>query len=396
VTVRISRKAASISDSLTLAIDARFKAMVAAGDDAVSFGTGEPDFLTPGPVCDAGIAAIRDGAHKYTPSSGTIELRRAVAAAILRDGGAKYSPEEVVVTGGAKQAVYEALAVVLDDGDEVLIPSPYWLSYPEMVRSLGGVPVFVPCREEDGWRLDAAVLEKAAGPRARALIINSPNNPTGAVASREELAAAAEVCRRKDLVVVSDEIYEKMVYDGAVNTSFASLSDDARSRTVTVGGVSKTYAMTGWRIGWAAGPALLMKAFGNLQSHLTSNPAAVSQRAALNALTGEQGTVDGMVRTFDERRRLVVSLLKAIPGTSLAVPRGAFYVFMRVDSHYGRRPGLQGSVAFCEALLEERKVACVPGSAFGDDRYIRLSYATSSEKIEKGIRRIAEFVEGLR
>jgi len=395
MTVRISRKIASIADSLTLSIDARYKAMVAAGEDAVSFGTGEPDFLTPGPVCEAGILAIREGAHKYTPSSGTIDLRRAVADAIARDGGAKYEPGQVVITGGAKQAVYEALAVALDDGDEVLIPSPYWLSYPEMVRSLGGVPVFVPCREEDGWRLHAEDVAKAAGPRARVLILNSPNNPTGAVASREDLLAVAEVCREKDLVVVSDEIYEKMVYDGVVNTSFASLSDDARERTVTVGGVSKTYAMTGWRIGWAAGPAAFMKAFGNLQSHLSSNAAAVSQRAALNALTGEQGTVDGMVRTFDERRRLVVDLIGKIPGVSLAVPHGAFYVFVRVDSHYGRRPGVDGSVAFCEALLEERKVACVPGSAFGDDRYIRLSYATSPEKIRRGIGLIAQFVEGL-
>ena len=393
--LRIGKKVAALSDSLTLAIDARYKSMVQAGEDAVSFGTGEPDFPTPAPICEAGAKAIREGFTKYTASSGTPELRRAVADTLARDSGARYDPSQVVVTSGAKQACYEALAVLVDEGDEVLIPSPYWLSYPEMALAVGAKPVFVPCSEEDGWRLRAEAVAKAGGRRARALVLNSPNNPTGAVWPREDMEAVAEVCRERDLAVVSDEIYEKMVYDGARNTCFASLSPDALARTVTVGGVSKTYAMTGWRIGWAAGPAVLMRALGNLQSHLTSNPAAVSQRAALKALTGEQGTVEGMVRTFDERRRLVVRLLRGIPGTSLSVPRGAFYVFVRVDGFYGRRPGLAGSVAFCEALLEERKVACVPGSAFGDDRYVRLSYATSAEKIEKGIGRFAEFVAGL-
>lgn len=396
MTVRLSRKVTGLSDSLTLAIDARYKAMVAAGEDAVSFGTGEPDFPTPAAVCEAGLQAIRDGYHKYTPSSGLPELRRAVADSLRTGSGVSYDPSEVVITGGAKQAVYEALAVLLDEGDEALIPSPYWLSYPEMVLSLGGRPVFVPCREEDGWRLRAEDLARAGGPRARVLVLNSPNNPTGAVASREDLAAVAEVCREKGLAVVSDEIYEKMVYGGARNTCFASLSPDARARTVTVGGVSKTYAMTGWRIGWAAGPKAVMAAFGNLQSHLASNAAAVSQRAAFHALTADQGPVLEMVGTFERRRDLVVRLARGIPGVDLAPPRGAFYVFLRVDGHYGKRPGVDGSVGFCEALLEERKVACVPGSAFGDDRYIRLSYATSEERIEKGIRRIVQFVEGLR
>jgi aspartate aminotransferase len=393
--VRIGRKVAALSDSLTLAIDARYKAMVQAGEDAVSFGTGEPDFPTPAPVCEAGIKAVRDGFTKYTPSSGLPELRKAVAEALARDSGAKYEPSQVVITGGAKQAVYEALATLTDDGDEVLIPSPYWLSYPEMAVSVGAKPVFIPCSEEDGWRLRPEALERAAGPRARVLILNSPGNPTGAVFSREDLQGVAEVCRAKDLAVVSDEIYDRMVYDGARNVCFASLSPDALGRTVTVGGVSKTYAMTGWRIGWAAGPKAVMGPFGNLQSHLTSNAAAVCQKAALAALTGDQSTVDAMVAAFDERRKLVVRLLAAIPGVKLAPPRGSFYVFVRVDGFYGRRPGLNGSVAFCESLLEERKVACVPGSAFGDDRYIRLSYATSTEKIEKGCRRIREFVEGL-
>lgn len=396
MTIPIGRKAAALSDSLTLAIDARFKAMVAAGEDAVSFGTGEPDFPTPAPVCEAGIRGIREGHHKYTPSSGAMDLRKAVAASIQRDSGVAYEPSQVVVTGGAKQAVYEALAVLLDEGDEVLVPRPYWLSYPEMVRAVGGVPVDVPCGEEDGWRLRAEEVAKAAGPRARVLVLNSPNNPTGAVFSREDLRAVAEVCRERNLAVVSDEIYGRMVYDGARTVSFASLSDDARERTVTVGGVSKTYAMTGWRIGWAAGPKGVMKALGNLQSHLTSNPAAVSQRAALEALTGDQGEVGRMVDTFAERRTLVAGLLASIPGVRLAPPRGAFYVFVRVDGFYGRRPGIDGSVAFCEALLEEQKVACVPGSAFGDDRYIRLSYATSAEKIRKGCGRIAAFAAGLR
>ena len=393
--VRIGRKAASLSDSLTLAIDARYKALVQAGEDAVSFGTGEPDFPTPAPICEAGIQSIRSGFTKYTPSSGIPDLRKAIAAALERDCGVRYPSTDVVVTSGAKQAVYEALAVLLDEGDEVLLPAPYWLSYPEMARALGAVPVPVPCREEDGWRLRAEAVEKAAGPRARVLVLNSPNNPTGAVLERSDLEAVAEVCRRRDLAVVSDEIYDRMVYDGARNTCFASISEDARSRTVTVSGVSKTYAMTGWRIGWAAGPSAVMGPLGNLQSHLSSNAAAASQKAALAALTGEQGTVGEMVRSFDARRRLVTELLNAIPGIRLEAPRGAFYVFVRVDGFYGRKKGISGSVAFCEALLEERRVACVPGSVFGDDRYIRLSYATSEERIRKGIERIGLFVGGL-
>ena len=393
--VRIGRKAASLSDSLTLAIDARFKALVQAGEDAVSFGTGEPDFPTPAPICEAGIQSIKSGFTKYTPSSGIPDLRKAIAAALERDCGVRYPSTDIVVTSGAKQAVYEALAVLLDEGDEVLLPAPYWLSYPEMARALGAVPVPVPCREEDGWRLRAEAVDKAAGPRARVLVLNSPNNPTGAVLERSDLEAVAEVCRRRDLAVVSDEIYDRMVYDGARNTCFASISEDARSRTVTVSGVSKTYAMTGWRIGWAAGPSAVMGPLGNLQSHLSSNAAAASQKAALAALTGEQGTVGEMVRSFDARRRLVTDLLNGIPGIRLEAPRGAFYVFVRVDGFYGRKKGISGSVAFCEALLEERRVACVPGSVFGDDRYIRLSYATSEERIRKGIERIGLFVGGL-
>jgi aspartate aminotransferase len=394
--VRIGRKVASLSDSLTLAIDARYKALVQAGQDAVSFGTGEPDFPTPLTICEAGTRAIREGHTKYTPSNGIPELRKAIAATLDRDSGVRYDPAQVVVSSGAKQACYEALAVLLDEGDEALVPAPYWLSYPEMVRAVGGVSVPVPCREEDGWRLRPEAVEKAAGPRARVLVLNSPNNPTGAVLAREDLAAVAEVCRRRDLAVVSDEIYDRMVYGGARNTCFASLSDDARSRTVTVGGVSKTYAMTGWRIGWAAGPAEVVKALGNLQSHLTSNAAAPSQRAALEALTGEQASVDSMVKAFDGRRRLVTDLLNAIPGIRLSPPEGAFYVFVRVDGFYGKRKGLDGSVRFCEELLEEHRVACVPGVVFGDDRYVRLSYATSEERIRTGIGRIAKFLAGLR
>jgi aspartate aminotransferase len=393
--VRIGKKVASLSDSLTLAIDARYKAMVQAGEDAVSFGTGEPDFPTPAPICEAGVQAIRDGFTKYTPSSGLPELRKAIADVLARDSGAKYGPDQVVVTSGAKQACYEALAVLTDEGDEVLIPSPYWLSYPEMAVAVGARPVFVPTSEEDGWRLRPEALAKAAGPRARVLVLNSPNNPTGAVLSREDLLGVAEVCRERNLAVVSDEIYDRMVYDGARNTCFASLSADALARTVTVGGVSKTFAMTGWRIGWAAGPKEVMKPFGNLQSHLSSNATAVSQKAAHAALVGDGAGVAGMVQAFDARRALVVRLLNAIPGIRIEAPRGAFYVFVRVDSLYGRKGGPTGSVSFCEALLESRKVACVPGSAFGDDRYVRLSYAASEERIARGIGRIREFAEAL-
>ncbi len=393
--LHVSRRVAGLSDALTLRINARYKELVAKGEDAVTFGTGEPDFDTPGPVREAAVKAIREGFTKYTPSSGMPALCEAVARKLERENGVAYAPSEVVITNGAKQALYEALHTLCEEGDEVLVPAPYWLSYPEMARAVGAVPVVVPCREEDGWRLRAEAVARAGSKRARVLVLNSPNNPTGAVFEREDLQAVAEVCRERDLAVLSDEIYERMVYDGAVNTCFASLSPDARARTITVGGVSKTYAMTGWRIGFAAGPAGVMAALGSLQSHLTSNAASISQRAALEALTGDQSAVGTMVAEFDARRRLMVERLQAIPRARLVPPRGAFYVFLRTDPFYGKR-GIDGSAALCEALLEEEKVACIPGAAFGADTHVRLSYATSRANIDKGCERIGRFLGSLR
>ncbi len=394
--LHIGRRVRDLSDALTLAINARYKAMVAAGEDAVSFGTGEPDFDTPGHVREAARRAIDEGFTRYTPSSGIPALREAVAKRLRERNGVPSEASRVVVTNGAKQALYQAFQTLVDEGDDVLVPSPYWLSYPEMARAAGANTVVVPCDESDGWRLRAEAVDRAAGPRARVLVLNSPNNPTGAVMARADLEALAEVCRRRDIAVVSDEIYEDMIYDGATAVSFASLSDDAAARTVTVGGVSKSYAMTGWRIGWAAGPAEVMAAFGNLQSHLTSNAASISQRAALAALTGDQSPLADMVARFDERRRVMIEILSAMPGVTLVPPRGAFYVFLRVDAFYGRRPGVDGSVPFCEALLEEKKVALVPGVVFGSDAHVRLSYATSLEQIRKGCARIGEFLAALR
>jgi aspartate aminotransferase len=393
--LHIAKRAAGLSDALTLAINARFKALQAQGADAVSFGTGEPDFDTPEPIREAGIQAIRAGKTRYTPSSGIPELRKAIADRVRKDNGVAYDPSQILVTHGAKQALYQAMQVLCEEGDEILLPSPYWLSYPEMARAAGATPVTIPCDEADGWRLRADAVAKAGTSRARVLVLNSPNNPTGAVWSREDLAAVAEVCRRRDLAVISDEIYERMVYGGAVNTCFASLSDDARARTVTVSGVSKSYAMTGWRIGWAAAPKEVAAAMGNLQSHLTSNTPHICQDAAVAALTGDQAPTAAMVKEFEARRTAIVDALSAIEGASLVRPEGAFYVFLRVDSFY-REGGIRGSMALCEALLEEEKVACIPGAAFGSDAHIRFSYATSLANIRKGCERVARFLSKLR
>jgi aspartate aminotransferase len=394
--LHIAARASGLSDALTLAINNRYKALVAAGEDAISFGTGEPDFETPDAIREAAIAAVRAGFTRYTPSSGMPPLREAVAKRLRERNGIPMDASRVIITNGAKQALYEAFHCLLDEGDELLIPSPYWLSYPEMARALGAVPVPVRCRESDGWRIDIGALEAACSPRSRVLVLNSPNNPTGAVLSREELEAVAAICKKRDLAVVSDEIYEDLVYDGAKSLSFAALGPDAAARTVTVGGVSKSYAMTGWRIGWAAGPAEVIGAMGSLQSHLTSNAASISQKAALEAVSGDQSGIATMVATFDDRRRAMIQALQAIEGTSLVAPRGAFYCFLRVDGLYGKRAGIDNSMAFCEALLEEERVACIPGSVFGTDAHVRFSYATSRENVVRGCARVAAFVGRLR
>lgn len=396
--MRVSDRARAISPSLTLALIGKTKALKAAGRDIVSFGAGEPDFPTPRNVREAAARAIEAGHTKYTEEAGILDLRRAIVAHYKNRWNLAYDPADAIVSTGAKQAIYNAIQALVNAGDEVLIPQPSWLSYPEMVKSAGGVPVLVDCPEEHGFKLRPQTLLAAceAHPSARLLIFNGVSNPTGCVHSPADQRALAEVSIQRDLTVISDEIYERMVYGGASTAPFASTHPGARARTICVSGVSKTFSMTGWRIGYAVGPSEAIAAMKTLQGQSTSNACSISQHAALEAITGDQAEIEKMIEEFGRRRDRMVALLRAIPGISLTTPEGAFYVFPRVASYYGRRPGITGSVTLAEAILEEAGVAVVPGAPFGSDAHIRLSYACSMADIDKGMARLAEFFAGLR
>jgi aspartate aminotransferase len=389
----LGRRAQSLQPSATLAVDARAKALIASGVDIVNLTAGEPDFPTPPIPSRAGQDAIAEGFTRYTPTAGIAELRAAIAAKLREDNGLEYRADQVVVSNGAKQSVYNALMVLLDPGDEVLIPSPAWVSYPEMVRLADGVPVTVDT-EPAAYRLDPKALAAAISPRTKAIIINSPSNPTGAVYSNEELREVARLAVENDLYVISDEIYEKLVY-GAEFLSIASLGSEILARTITVNGFSKAYAMTGWRMGYAAAAPVLAEAMANLQSQCTSGASSISQRAALAALRGDQAPLEEMRLQFDRRRRFVVDRLTAMPGVRVdAVPEGAFYVFPRVSDLYGERggtPSIEGSMDFAQRLLEEARVAVVPGLPFGSDNHIRLSYSDSLDRLSEGMDRLEAF-----
>jgi len=397
--MRLSEKCLGIAPSLTLEIDAKAKAMKAAGEDVIGFGAGEPDFDTPEYIKQAAIEALKAGKTKYTPASGTVALKKAVADKLLRDNGLVYDPSQIVISNGAKHALFNALAAILNPGDEVIIPSPCWVSYPELVRITGGVSVFVPAKEEDGFIPKAEDLAKAVTGRTKAIILNSPNNPCGYVLPEEVLRDIAKLAVEKDLFVISDEIYEKLVYDGTRHVSIASFGQEIQERTILVNGMSKAYSMTGWRIGYTASAPALAKAMGNLQSHVTSNPNSIAQHASVAALTGPQDELFAMVQEFDGRRKRMVERINAIDGLSCRTPKGAFYVLMNISSAFGKSCGgrkMNGSLDFCAALLEAEKVAMVPGVAFEAEGYCRLSYATSRENIEKGIDRLANFMSKLK
>ncbi len=383
-----------IQPSATLALVARTAELRAEGRDIVSFGAGEPDFPTPANIRAAGARAIEEGRTRYTAVAGVIELRRAITAAYASRWDLAYAPNDVVVTCGAKQALFNALLALLDPGDRVLVPAPYWVSYPEMVKAAGGTPVIVPCRHDDGFRLRPDTLRRL-GKGARVLLFNGISNPTGAVHDRGEIAAIAEVARELDLAVVSDEIYENLVYDGADSAAFAAVSADARSRAILVSGVSKTYAMTGWRIGWAAGPSDVIGAMRKLQGQSTSNACSISQWAALEALSGPQDEILAMVVEFQRRRDRMLQLLRAIPGIDVETPGGAFYVMPRVDGFFGRRDGVDDCMSLAAGLLDEAGVAVVPGAPFGAPEHVRLSYACSMEDIERGVQRLASYLSEL-
>ncbi len=390
--MKIARRVQDVRESLTLALTAKAKAMKEDGIDVIGFGAGEPDFDTPEPIKQRAIAEIAAGNTKYTPASGTPALKKAVADKLRRDQGLEYAPGQIIVSCGAKHSLYNIFMSIVDDGDEVIIPAPYWLSYPEMVTMAGGRSVFVEATVEQQYKITPAQLEAAITPRTVAFLINSPSNPTGMVYTRQELEGLAAVLERHpQVVIISDEIYEKLVYEGVEHVSIAQLSPALKERTLVVNGMSKAYSMTGWRLGYVAGPLEIVKAMGRLQSHSTSNPTTFCMPAAITAIEQCEGDIKRMVAAFDERRREMVRLLNAMAGVRCPAPRGAFYTFPDVSATYGRL-GVSGSIAFAEKLLAEARVSVVPGEPFGDDHCIRLSYATSMDKIQKGLERLAKFL----
>jgi aspartate aminotransferase len=395
--MKLSARASRIKPSATLAVTARAQALQAKGVDVISFGAGEPDFDTPEHVKQAAVEALRRGETKYTAVGGTAALKKAIAHRLEVDHGVRYGPEEIVVGCGAKQVLFNLFFALLDPGDEVIIPAPYWVSYPEMVAVADGRPVIVPTHAEEGFRLSPARLAEAITQRTRAFLLNSPSNPTGATYSAEELRELAEVCVERGVLVVSDEIYSALVYDGRAPLCVASFSEEVRRGTVVVGGASKAYAMTGWRIGYGCGPAPLIRAMTDLQGQSTSNPNSIAQAAAIAAFGGPQDCVAAMVRAFEERRNRMLERLAAIPGVRCARPGGAFYVFPDVSrfawsSALGER---RGSDALCEFLIDRHQIALVSGAAFGADGHVRLSYATSMENIELGLDRLEEGLRAL-
>lgn len=397
--VRIAGRMSQIKPSPTLAITAKAKALKAQGVDVVGFGAGEPDFDTPEHIKEAAVKALKEGFTKYTPVPGTDELRQAVADQLARDYGLEYAKEEIIISCGAKHSLYNIAMVLFEPGDEVIIPSPYWVTYPAQVYIAEATPVIVETLEENGFKLTPEQLEEAITPKTRALILNYPSNPTGASYTREELEKLAEVALKHDIWVISDEIYDKIIYDGFQHVPFATLSPEVKARTLLVNGVSKTYSMTGWRIGWVAGNKDVVAAMNKLQSQSTSNPTSIAQSAAYAALTGPQDCVAEMVKAFKERRDYIVQRLNAMEGVSCFNPQGAFYVFPSFAGLYGRRYRervINNSLDFADYLLNEFKVAIVPGVAFGEDRGARLSYATSMEAIKKGLDRIEEAISKLK
>jgi aspartate aminotransferase len=385
----------TLAPSSTLAVQAKARELRARGIDVISFGAGEPDFDTPARIKEAAVEAMRRGQTKYTEVGGIPELRAAVCAKLRRDNGLAYEPAEVCVSVGAKHTLFNLMVALLNPGDEVLVPSPYWVSYPEQARLLGAVPVEVPTAEATGFDLDPARLRAAVTPRSKLIVVNSPNNPTGAVFSPAALEAVARLAVERALWIVSDECYEALTFEGR-HLSIAALGADVKARTLTVNTCSKAYAMTGWRIGYAAGPRELIRAMTDVQSQVTSNPSSIAQWAAVEALSGVQDDVAKMAGEFDRRRRLIVGGLNALPGVRCVMPKGAFYAFANVSGLFGRtwrrRDGavtLKSSVDVTSFLLEEARVAVVPGKDFGSDAHVRLSYATSDALISEGLARMA-------
>lgn len=396
--MQFSKKFEAIAPSPTLAIDAKFKQMKADGLNVVGFGAGEPDFDTPDHIKQAAIDAIMSGKTKYTPASGTIALKQAICEKFERDNGLSYKPENIVVSNGAKHSLINVFGAILNPGDEVIIPAPFWVSYPEMVKYNDGVPVVIPTLEENDFKFSPKQFEEAITPKTRAIVLNSPCNPTGMVYTEEELRAIADVAVAHNIYVVSDEIYEHLVYGDAKHVSIASFNDKIKELTIIINGVSKTYAMTGWRIGFTASDAKIAKLMGNVQSHTTSNPNSIAQEATIAALNGPKDELQKMIAEFDNRRKYMVERINNVKGVSCRAPQGAFYVMMNIEKLIGKTVCgklIESADDFSEIFLSEQLVAVVSGVGFDAPAFVRWSYATSMENIKEGIDRLEKLLENV-
>ena len=394
----LSQKALQITPSPTLAIDSKAKQMKAEGKDVIGFGAGEPDFDTPVHIREAAISAINNGFTRYTPASGIPELKKAICSKFLKDNNLSYEPQQIVVSNGAKHSLDNVFAALLNEGDEVIIPAPYWVSYPELVKLNDGTPIVLETKMENNFKLEKAELEKAISPRTKALIINSPSNPTGQVYTRNELEEIASLALKHDIYLVSDEVYEKIIYDGREHFSIASFGEEIKDLTITVNAVSKTYAMTGWRIGYTASNQKIASAMADIQSHATSNPNSIAQKAAIAAISGPQDCLEDMIQSFGKRKDYMFQSINNLPLISCMEPHGAFYAFVDIKETFSRKfrdVAVENGNNFAALLLEHYTVAVVPGDGFGAPDYIRLSYATSMENILTGLERLKSFLSEL-
>lgn len=395
--IKISKKGSAVSASPTLAIDSKFKAMKAEGLDAVGFGTGEPDFDTPDHIKKAAIEALNKGITKYTPASGTMELKKAIVRKLKRENNLEYQPSDIVVSNGAKHSLMNIFTAILNPGDEVIVPAPYWVSYPEMVKLADGKPIILETTEENDFKFSPEDLKSVMTDKTVALVLCSPSNPTGSVYSKDELQKIADFAVENKLIIISDEVYEHLIYDGET-VSIASLGEEIKNQTITVNAMSKTYAMTGWRIGYTASPSNLAKAMSNIQSHATSNPNSIAQAASVAALDGGLESVYKMKEEFLKRRNYMYERINAINGISCRMPKGAFYIMMNISKIKGKTIDgvkINTSDDFCTLLLEKKLVALVPGSGFGADDFVRWSYAADMESIKKGLDRLEDFLKDI-
>lgn len=396
--MELSRKAQAIEPSLTLAITAKAKEMKEKGIDVISFSAGEPDFNTPKNIINAAIKAMEDGNTKYTSVNGILQLREAICKKFKDDNGLEYNPSQIVVSTGAKQSLANTFLAILNPGDEVIVSTPYWVSYPELIKLADGKPVFVEGDEKSNYKFTKENLEKAVTAKTKAIVLNTPNNPTGTIYNKEELEVIADFAKKYNIIIISDEMYEKLIYDNENHISIASLSKDAYERTIVINGLSKSYAMTGWRIGYCAASEKIAKLMISIQSHVTSNVCSITQYAALEALNGPQDEITKMINEFEKRRNYMINRIESIDNLSIVKPKGAFYIMINIENCLGKEINgkvLNDSMEFCASLLENEKLAVIPGKAFGLNNYIRVSYATSMEAIKEGINRIESFIKKL-